>query len=119
MQNLTVQVRESKQLVVLALQLLLMRVLEHHHLNHQSIVVVNKEMLVFQVLNQLKVLLLVLISQHRMNQLHFQLKVVILHLVEPHPVVQVHQDMKILALQLLVLTVKRPIRLLLHFMPQI
>jgi hypothetical protein len=45
MEDLTVQVQESKQLVVLAFKLLVMMVFQHH----QFIMVVNKEMLVFQV----------------------------------------------------------------------
>ncbi len=107
MQNLTVQIQESKQLVVLALKQLVMMVRQHHHLNHQLIRVVNKEMLIFQVLNQVKMV----VFRQRMDQVHFYLKVVMLHSMEQISVVQV--------LQLMVSTVMVLIRLPLHFLLQI
>jgi hypothetical protein len=112
------------QLVALIFQLVTILVLQHHLLNHQAIVMVNKEMLVSQVLNQLKVLVLV-VFRHRMNQVPFQLKVVMLDSLEENSVVQVRRDMKVIAVQLVVLVVLVVlvglimvimIRLLLHFM---
>jgi hypothetical protein len=94
----------------------MMLVLQLHLLNHQAIVVVNKEMRILQVLYQLKVL----VSRHyHMTQVLFYLKVVMLHTVEQTSVGQVHQDMKVIILQPVVSTAAMLIQLLLHFMLQI
>jgi len=66
MLNLLVVLQVLRQLEVL-----------HHHQLNQQVTLVNMELLAYQVLNQFKaVVLVVLLMDHHMNQVHFHHKVV-------------------------------------------
>jgi hypothetical protein len=78
-----------------------LEMLHHQHLNHQ-VMLVNKEVLVFQVSNQFKaaaVVVVVVDLHHHMNQVHFHHKVVL------HSVMVVHKVIKATLLRLVVIVI--------------
>jgi hypothetical protein len=86
-----------------------LEMLHHQHLNHQ-VMLVNKEVLVFQVSNQLKAAAVVVVVvvvgvvvvvdlHHHMNQVHFHHKVVL------HSVMVVHKVIKATLLRLVVIVI--------------